>query len=236
MKKTIVITVLIATSLCNTARVNADASIQENIGFVSGAITGAAVAGPIGFIVGAAVGALIGDEVEKGAQLEQVKFELTASNQQAQQLKQEVAMLQQKMQFDTLNYKRLAPSDTQWMTEGLTLNLMFTTGSSSLSDNDHNNIKQISSLLKRHPQLDLKLDGYTDPRGSQAFNLALSQDRVDTVKAALEVFGVAPARIISQAHGETTGVTLEGNNDSYALVRKVSLNFVEQSVGQVAQN
>ena len=56
------------------------------------------------------------------------------------------------------------------------------------------------------------------------------------VKAAFEALNIDSGRIISQAHGEAEGVNLEDNRDAFALARKVSVNFVEESAEQVAQN
>jgi outer membrane protein OmpA-like peptidoglycan-associated protein len=239
MKKAIVISTLIATTILSAGFAKADASKEENIGVASGALTGAAIGGPVGFIIGSAIGGLIGSEVEKGGQLEQVQLELNAATQREYQLKQEISMIQENMAFDVADNQ--SASDTQWVTDGLTLNLMFTTGSFDLSDNDYNNIKQVSTLLKKFPKLSLKLDGYTDPRGSLASNLALSQNRVNAVKAAFESLSISPSRIISKAHGEADGFDLDGlaqkdKGDAFALARKVSVNFIASATEQVAQN
>lgn len=226
MKKVIVISALIASSLINFA--NAEASKQENIGFISGALTGAAAGGPIGFILGGAIGVIIGDELENKDELEQ---QLNAANHREFQLKQELAMIQENIEFNANQ-----TADTQWMTEGLTLNLMFTTNSAGLSDNDHANIKRLANILGQFPELKLKLDGYTDPRGTKQHNLELSQQRVDAVKTVFESYGVDANRVISAAHGEADGFTLQDNNDAYAMARKVSVNFLIQTASQVAQN
>ena len=51
--------------------------------------------------------------------------------------------------------------------------------------------------LKDHPDIKLKLAGYTDPRGDLAYNLALSQRRANTVKQDLLRLGVSEDRIVS---------------------------------------
>jgi outer membrane protein OmpA-like peptidoglycan-associated protein len=239
MKKAILISTLITSTIFNAGFAKADASKEENIGVASGALTGAAIAGPIGFIIGSAIGGLIGSEVEKGGQLTMVQQELNASTERENHLKQELTIIQENIDFKVANTHSV--TDIQWMTDGLTLNLMFTTGSSDLSDNGFNSIKQIATVLKKFPQLKLKLDGYADPRGSLSSNMKLSQNRVDGVKAAFEMLNISADRIICKAHGEAEGftndrLTHESKGDAFALARKVSMNFIAEATGQVAQN
>lgn len=53
------------------------------------------------------------------------------------------------------------------------------------------------------PGTSVELVGHTDTVGSPAYNLRLSQARVTTIQNALVAGGVAPARITSEARGES---------------------------------
>ncbi|TQV84519.1 OmpA family protein [Aliikangiella coralliicola] len=237
MKKAIVISTLVAAAIVNSGQAHAEASKEENVGFASGAIAGAALGGPIGLIIGAATGAILGEQVEKANDLEEVKQELSDSINREKQLSQEIAMIQENMEFEhsSTNTDKSA-IDSQWMTEGLTLNVMFTTNSSELSDNDFANVRKLSALMVKFPELNIQLDGYSDPRGTKASNLKLSQHRVNAVKQAFETYGISADRVIAKAHGEVSGTGIEGNMDAYAMARKVSVNFVTQTDELVAQN
>ncbi|MET1253676.1 OmpA family protein [Aliikangiella maris] len=220
MKKMTIISTLVITSVFHSFSANAASSKEENIGFASGAIAGAAIGGPVGFIIGGVTGLLVGEQVEKANQVDEITNQLAQSNQREQALKQQVSSLNSEMAL-------LAEAEQVTLPEGLTLNLMFTTNSAELSDLDHKNIAQLASILIENPQLTVQLDGYADPRGSKADNLKLSQHRVDAVKQALQSFGVNQDQLVSAAHGEIDYGTPTTNNDNYALARKVSINFIQ---------
>lgn len=56
-------------------------------------------------------------------------------------------------------------------------------------------IEANAQWLKDHPDVRIRLAGYTDIRGSIVYNLALSQRRADTIKQELVRMGIAENRI-----------------------------------------
>jgi OOP family OmpA-OmpF porin len=50
--------------------------------------------------------------------------------------------------------------------------------------------------------LSLKLAGHTDSQGSDAYNMKLSKDRAESVKAYLVSKGVNPSRVEATGYGE----------------------------------
>jgi outer membrane protein OmpA-like peptidoglycan-associated protein len=247
MKKLILITALIATTSISSQPVFAEASKkssskEENIGFAAGALTGAAAGGPIGLIIGATLGAIFGNEVKKADSFEQALVQSKVEQKQLQlALQVEQSQHQQLQAQQAINGSQSNFEDVSWVTGGLNLNLLFTTNSADLSDSDLINIEQVAFMLSQHPQLNLELDGYADPRGNSADNLKLSQMRIDSVKQAFIELGIDDNRILTTAHGEMQGLDSHDNSlivdiDSYALARKVSVNFANQSQSQLAQN
>jgi outer membrane protein OmpA-like peptidoglycan-associated protein len=82
----------------------------------------------------------------------------------------------------------------------------------------------IAQLLSQHPQWRLEIDGHTDSIGSAAYNLTLSRQRAESVKAVLvSKYHIASARLTTGGFGATrpkaTNATLEGR----ALNRRVEL-------------
>ncbi len=76
---------------------------------------------------------------------------------------------------------------------------------------DQQAIAQLVQFLNEHEELSIVLEGHTDPRGSTAYNLELSQDRADAVKALLTAQGIDAARISTQPLGESLLVDQDGN-------------------------
>ena len=58
---------------------------------------------------------------------------------------------------------------------------LFETGSADLSPGAKNQLGQVAEALKRYPETDVVVKGYTDSAGSESFNLQLSEDRAGSV-------------------------------------------------------
>ena len=63
-------------------------------------------------------------------------------------------------------------------------------------------ITQLAEYIKKNDGLVVRLDGHTDPRGSDPYNMKLSQRRVETVKKALIDAGVPADRVRIAAFGQ----------------------------------
>ena len=59
--------------------------------------------------------------------------------------------------------------------------------------------------------------GYADPRGSDAWNDALSLRRAQSVAGVLVAAGVPRERIVVEAHGKSESTSASGDLDAYAL-------------------
>jgi len=76
--------------------------------------------------------------------------------------------------------------------------------------------------LKDHPDVRIRLAGYTDPRGDIVYNLVLSQKRADTVKQQLIQLGVAENRIaFATGWGELYPNCLESTEECWKHNRRV---------------
>jgi outer membrane protein OmpA-like peptidoglycan-associated protein len=76
--------------------------------------------------------------------------------------------------------------------------------------------------------------GFTDPRGSDAYNDELSLRRAQNVAAVLMSAGVPAERICIEAHGKTAAADADGDLDSYALERRVTIRLQLPGSGEVA--
>jgi flagellar motor protein MotB len=64
-------------------------------------------------------------------------------------------------------------------------NVRFKTGSSTITDDSHTQLKNLVAIIKAFPNATFKVGGYTDNTGDASANLALSQKRADAVAAAI---------------------------------------------------
>jgi len=64
-------------------------------------------------------------------------------------------------------------------------------------------LEEDAQILKDDPNVRVLIEGYTDVRGSPAYNLRLAQRRADAAKAYLVQLGIDPPRIQIEGVGET---------------------------------
>lgn len=75
----------------------------------------------------------------------------------------------------------------------------------------------------------IKVDGHTDQRGKEEYNLNLSRGRAQSVKAALVQGGVPDDKIEVRAFGESRPLDPQNNEAAWAKNRRVELQFFEVS-------
>jgi outer membrane protein OmpA-like peptidoglycan-associated protein len=93
--------------------------------------------------------------------------------------------------------------------------LVFDSGSATLSDGDYASLAEVAAWLKANPDGTIALVGHTDAAGSLAANIALSKRRAETVEQALiDRFGADGGRIVAEGVGflapRATNETEEG--------------------------
>jgi peptidoglycan-associated lipoprotein len=73
---------------------------------------------------------------------------------------------------------------------------------SDVRQNETNKVAEIAEHLKQNPSYTVGIDGHTDPRGTPAYNQALSERRTAAVRDALMKAGIASDKIITGSFGE----------------------------------
>jgi len=69
----------------------------------------------------------------------------------------------------------------------------------------------------------VKIGGYTDNVGSAASNLALSQERADSVRSQLVSMGVDADRLTAEGYGEEHPVGDNSTDAGRAMNRRISM-------------
>ena len=67
-------------------------------------------------------------------------------------------------------------------------------------------LSPLVTILKDQPQRSIRIEGYTDSRGPESYNLDLSQRRADAVRDFLIDNGISPQRITARGYGEAVPV------------------------------
>lgn len=80
--------------------------------------------------------------------------------------------------------------------------ILFDFDKSDVRSNETSKIADIASYLQQNPSTLIGIDGYADPRGTDNYNQALSERRVNSIRDALVGAGVPAAKITTGAFGE----------------------------------
>jgi len=86
-------------------------------------------------------------------------------------------------------------------------------------------IEKFAEFLKKHPDVKAEIQGYTDNKGSEKYNLILSQKRAKAVYEALIKLGVNKNQLTWAGYGEKNPIasndTAEGRAKNRRVVAKI---------------
>jgi outer membrane protein OmpA-like peptidoglycan-associated protein len=109
---------------------------------------------------------------------------------------------------------------------GLVLTLgdvLFETGSATLSSGAARNMDRLVQFLTDHPERLVQIDGFTDSVGTDSFNQDLSQHRADAVRYQLVSRGISSTRIATQGYGKAYPVASNSESSGRQLNRRVEV-------------
>ena len=212
---------------------------EELVGLSSGAILGAVIAGPVGAFIGALTGTIIGksvgDESEITAQkslLAQQEFALNEQNVKLADMDKQ----QQTLFAVQTELARIQAHQEQTLTElSIGMNVQFKTGSTQIAPLFQQQLDNVADMMTSMPDLHVNLMGYADRRGNDAFNQALSEQRLLEVTNYLIARGVDKTRLQGQAYGATSPMHAEQNFENDFFDRRVTLKLIAETA-QLAAN
>lgn len=109
---------------------------------------------------------------------------------------------------------------------GLVLTLddvLFDTGRSELKPGSGRTLDQIARFLNEHPQRRVQVEGFTDSRGADYYNMELSQRRADAVAMAIIQRGIDAQRVRALGYGEGFPVASNANDGGRQMNRRVEI-------------
>jgi peptidoglycan-associated lipoprotein len=83
-----------------------------------------------------------------------------------------------------------------------------------------------ATILLAHPSVTLRIEGHADERGSDEYNLVLSNKRAAEAKRFLAVRGVAGSRLEVMGFGEERPLSAGGGEDAWATNRRAEFVVV----------
>lgn len=194
----LVLASLILAGCKNMNKTQKGAAIGTAGGAAAGAVIGRAAGNTaLGAIIGAAVGgvtgAVIGRKMDK----------------QAEEIE-----------------KNVPGAKVERVGEGIVVDfsekILFAYDKSNLNESATSNLNKLVDVLNNYPDTNIEIQGHTDSKGSDDYNLRLSERRANEVSSYLRVRGITGTRMTTKGYGETAPVADNGNDDGRAQNRRVT--------------
>ena len=113
------------------------------------------------------------------------------------------------------------------ISEALAANpIMFETASAAMRAESEAVLTRIGALLRQCPDTRFEIGGHTDADGSDAGNLALSEQRVQAVRAWLEGRGIPAGQLTARGYGEARPIADNATEEGRAANRRVAFTMV----------
>jgi len=113
-------------------------------------------------------------------------------------------------------------ADAKWISFR---DVLFDFDKADIRPDEQSKITQLAGWVKKNDGLVVRLDGYTDPRGTEPHNMQLSERRAEAVKKALIDAGVPADRIRIAGHGEHPRRCMEKDEACFQADRRVEVFF-----------
>ncbi|MFQ5448489.1 MAG: OmpA family protein, partial [Saprospiraceae bacterium] len=92
-------------------------------------------------------------------------------------------------------------------------NIFYDFDQATLRRESHSELDQLTGILKDHPEMKIEISSHTDSKGTEAYNLHLSQARAQAVVDYLIAGGIDRERLIARGYGETRPIAPNQNPD-----------------------
>ena len=203
-------TILTAGSGCNTSKSAKGAVIGGTAGGVIGGAIGrksdsGTKGAVIGGVIGGTAGAIIGKYMDK----------------QAEEIEQEVpgATVETTTTVD--------PETGETVTESINVTfdsgILFEFNSYALTPASRAELDRMAGIFRRYPDTDIAIEGHTDSKGSETYNMTLSQQRAASVADYLAQSSISRARMNTRGYGESRPVATNETEAGRAQNRRVML-------------
>ena len=101
-------------------------------------------------------------------------------------------------------------------------NALFDFDSANINPKQADDLKKLGEFMQKTPKARLALSGFTDNKGSSAYNLDLSRRRVESVAKYLEKnYNIGPERMVLNYYGEANPVASNDTDEGRAQNRRI---------------
>ncbi len=97
---------------------------------------------------------------------------------------------------------------------------------SALSSEAEQQLMRKVAVLRANPDVQLRIAGHADERGSIEYNRALAQRRAEAAKAYMTSYGIASSRLMTVSFGEDRPLVNASNEQAWAQNRRDEFSIV----------
>lgn len=202
MKKLIIIAIscLVVFSGCKTSKAFRGGAIGTGTGAVIGGVIGktagnTALGAVIGAAVGGATGAIIGRQMDK----------------QAEEIKNNVP-----------NAEVIHKPGEEGIIINFNSGVLFGFNKTDLTPASVKSVDELATILNKYPDTDVLIEGHTDSKGSDNYNLSLSEKRARTVSDYLSEKNITSSRLRTVGYGENQPVASNDTEEGRSQNRRVT--------------
>jgi outer membrane protein OmpA-like peptidoglycan-associated protein len=184
--------VMVMATGCSTVQKTNKAQRGAAIGTAGGAVIGGVIGNNvgkgntilgaiIGGVIGGVAGGVIGNKMDK--QAEKIKNEIPG------------AEVQRVGEGIVVTFSEKNP-------DGSKMGVYFDYDKSEITSNSKLALDKLIQIFKEYPETNLLVEGHTDDKGTDAYNLALSQKRAQAVGSYLKANNISSSRLTINWYGE----------------------------------
>jgi outer membrane protein OmpA-like peptidoglycan-associated protein len=105
-------------------------------------------------------------------------------------------------------------------------NIEFEVNKANLTEKGKAVVDKVAEVLKRYPNVRVRIEGHTDSDGKAEYNKQLSKDRVDRVKAELIMMDIDSNRLETVGFGESQPLVPNSSRANKAKNRRVEFKVI----------
>lgn len=103
--------------------------------------------------------------------------------------------------------------------------IYFEFDSSAVQEKFMDTIRRHAAYLAQYSDVDVRLEGHTDERGSREYNVGLGARRADAVSRLLQAYGASNRQIETISYGEEVPAVEGHNEEAWAKNRRVEIVY-----------
>jgi outer membrane protein OmpA-like peptidoglycan-associated protein len=106
-------------------------------------------------------------------------------------------------------------------------NVFFDFNMTDLRPESFSELDRVVEFMNDNPKVEIQIEGHTDAKGTDEYNLKLSGGRITSVEAYLESKGIAAERIVTKSYGESVPIADNESEEGRQQNRRVEFKILK---------